>query len=98
MAKIKYYNGTTELIYVHPIKNEKFLAIGGVMSKDNYYDCCLRMAGCDPKDSVTVLPVTRKIEYKSNPSKHKCDARCVNAKGHSCECSCGGQFHGSGNR
>lgn len=27
---------------------------------------------------------------------HKCDARCVNAKGHNCECSCGGANHGKG--
>ena len=24
-----------------------------------------------------------------------CDARCTDATGHNCECSCGGQFHGS---
>lgn len=27
---------------------------------------------------------------------HKCDARCLNAKGHSCECACGGKNHGAG--
>ena len=27
---------------------------------------------------------------------HKCDARCVNSKGHVCDCACGGQYHGSG--
>lgn len=26
----------------------------------------------------------------------KCDARCQNAKGHKCECSCGGKNHGAG--
>lgn len=25
----------------------------------------------------------------------KCDARCTHAKGHSCECSCGGKNHGA---
>jgi len=25
---------------------------------------------------------------------HKCDARCMNARGHNCECSCGGVNHG----
>lgn len=29
-------------------------------------------------------------------AEHKCDARCTSAKGHSCECSCGGKNHGSG--
>ena len=37
---------------------------------------------------------TRKIERKSFPSLHKCDARCQNARGHSCECACGGKNHG----
>lgn len=26
---------------------------------------------------------------------HKCDARCINAKGPNCECSCGGHNHGA---
>lgn len=26
----------------------------------------------------------------------RCDARCVNAKGHNCECSCGGENHAGG--
>jgi hypothetical protein len=26
--------------------------------------------------------------------KHTCDARCVNAKGQDCTCSCGGENHG----
>jgi hypothetical protein len=28
-----------------------------------------------------------------NPD-HKCDARCTSARGHNCECSCGGVNHG----
>lgn len=27
---------------------------------------------------------------------HKCDSRCLNAKGHECTCSCGGANHGRG--
>jgi hypothetical protein len=27
---------------------------------------------------------------------HQCDAACLNAKGHLCECSCGGANHGAG--
>ena len=26
-----------------------------------------------------------------------CDGRCYNARGHNCECSCGGHNHGAGN-
>lgn len=42
------------------------------------------------------VKITRVIEYKSNPSKHQCDARCLNAKGFNCECACGGKSHGKG--
>lgn len=40
--------------------------------------------------------VTRTINFKKNPSLHKCDARCVNATGSNCECECGGVNHGGG--
>lgn len=42
----------------------------------------------------STMQADRKIEYKRNPSLHKCDARCESAKGHKCECSCGGKNHG----
>ena len=29
-------------------------------------------------------------------AEHKCDSRCLNAKGHTCTCSCGGMNHGRG--
>ena len=35
-----------------------------------------------------------KLEGYVNPDV-KCDARCTNARGHNCECSCGGLNHGS---
>lgn len=40
----------------------------------------------------------RVIEFKKNPSRHECDARCLNATGRvmKCECSCGGKNHGRG--
>jgi hypothetical protein len=46
------------------------------------------------------FPVTRRIEYKSYPSKHECDARCMFASGKvmKCECACGGRNHGKGHR
>jgi hypothetical protein len=42
--------------------------------------------------------ITRKIEMKSFPSRHDCDARCYNATGRTmnCECACGGVNHGKG--
>jgi len=40
----------------------------------------------------------RAVNYKSSPSLHECDARCINASGRvmNCECSCGGKNHGRG--
>lgn len=37
---------------------------------------------------------SRVIQYKRHPSRHECGPRCMSAKGHSCECSCGGANHG----
>jgi hypothetical protein len=44
------------------------------------------------------VKITRKIEMKSMPTRHECDARCINATGRvmKCECSCGGRNHGKG--
>ncbi len=40
----------------------------------------------------------RRVTYKSYPSRHECDARCMNATGRTmqCECACGGRNHGKG--
>jgi hypothetical protein len=47
-------------------------------------------------DGSRKVQATRAIERKSNPSNHTCDARCLNARGFKCECSCGGKNHGAG--
>lgn len=45
--------------------------------------------------------VVRTVNYKTNPSMHECDARCMFANGRTmnCECACGGKItvkdHGS---
>ena len=36
----------------------------------------------------------RVVDYKKNPSEHPCGPRCLNAKGGTCECACGGAHHG----
>jgi hypothetical protein len=38
----------------------------------------------------------RVVAYKARPSRHECDARCMNATGRvmKCECACGGKNHG----
>lgn len=38
----------------------------------------------------------RVIDRGAAPSGHLCDARCRFARGHKCECSCGGRWHGAG--
>ena len=43
----------------------------------------------------TKAAVTRVVAFKTNnPSLHKCGAKCRNAHGPNCECSCKGEFHG----
>jgi hypothetical protein len=96
MAKIKYFNGTTELRDPHGMDNAKFVAaFPGV--KGLRYDGFQMKVGY-PVTGGALLPIERAIEYKSNPSRHECDARCINATGRimRCECSCGGKNHGKG--
>jgi len=39
----------------------------------------------------------RKIQYKSQPSMHECNAKCMSGRHNgTCECSCGGKNHGVG--
>lgn len=92
---MKYFSGTNELTQIRPIRNRTFLAMGGVASRDNYYDSISRAIGLDPTLNAYV-PVTRKVFFKDRPSLHKCDGRCMHAKGRNCECSCGGRNHGAG--
>lgn len=95
MAKIKYFNGTEELNFVTGYPNDQFKASGGKMSKANYYDGYNRMMG--RTFDGRLLPVERKITYKSQPSLHVCNAKCMNGKENgTCECQCGGKNHGAG--
>jgi len=59
------------------------------------YDSFQKIVGKHPVTGQ-IIPITRKIDFKCNPSLHKCDARCRNAKGKNCECSCRGKNHGAG--
>lgn len=51
-------------------------------------------------DGARWLRATRVVIMKNNPSRHECDARCMNATGRTmnCECACGGRNHGKGSR
>lgn len=99
-AAVKYFSGTEQVESPFGLDNKKFAAMfPGVTGKR--YDSFTRLAGFPKGARVTFdgtgsLPVTRVIDFKKNPSLHKCDARCRHAKGNCCECSCGGKFHGAG--
>jgi len=99
MANIKKFSDYTgeaiELTFFNSIANAEFSArFPGVkgIRYDGYTMWIGRAAG-----STQWLPVTRKIEYKAFPSKHECNAKCLNGK-HTgtCECKCGGKNHGAG--
>lgn len=99
MANIKNFsdteNGTVELVYATSMPNAEFRAkFPGV--KGIRYDGYTMWVGRNATGAA-YLPVTRKIEYKAFPSKHECNAKCLNGK-HTgvCECKCGGKNHGAG--
>lgn len=87
MANIKYFNGEIELKGVHQVGRKLFGTPADFTPvwTGNSWDRGL-------------VSVERTVEYKANPSKHECDARCMNATGRvmKCECSCGGRNHGRG--
>lgn len=87
--------GAIELNGCNPMDNEKFTAkFGGVLALR--YDSFSRMVGYAGNWTLgSVMPITRRISYKSNPSLHECGAKCRSGKpGGVCECSCGGKNHG----
>lgn len=108
MANVKYFNGETQLRAISPLKNAEFAALFGDVPVKKY-DGVSKMVG-EPLDFVPTWdaakrgfkhdwrPVERIVTYKANPSRHECDARCMNATGRTmnCECACGGKNHGRG--
>ena len=93
IQSVKYYSGTQEVNYPRQIANAEFNRLFGFVLVGKRVDSFTKWAG---NIGNKLMPITRIIEYKKNPSLHKCDARCRHAKGRSCECSCGGQYHGAG--
>lgn len=87
MANIKYFAGEKELFGVREQQGK----LVGFNSKDELFFV-------EGKGWKGYTAVERKVEYKSNASKHECDARCLNATGlvMKCECACGGKNHGRG--
>lgn len=105
MANFKYFadiNGQTielRATSIQGMKNaefaEKFPGIKG--RKSDGFEKYVGVALDAPQFSKDFLPVTRSIEYKQNPSKHVCNAKCLGGKANGvCECQCGGKNHGAG--
>lgn len=100
MANFKYFadidGETIELKNPYGMPNAEFAAkFPGVkgMRDDGF---CKRV-GYPLSGTGGPLPITRAIEYKANPSKHICNAKCLGGKATGvCECQCGGRNHGAG--
>jgi hypothetical protein len=99
MARMRYFTEiegeTVQLAWISTLGNREFERLfPGIKGRRS--DSFSRFVGYRDNSTKQPVPTFRAIEFKSNPSLHKCDARCQHAKGHSCECSCGGKNHGKG--
>jgi hypothetical protein len=99
---MKFFSGTEQVFDAIPMDGKAFVAAFGDAPAKRY-DSFSKLVGfardthsIDRVKYVGAKPVTRVIDFKKNPSLHKCDARCRHAKGNSCECECGGKYHGAG--
>jgi hypothetical protein len=94
MKTTKYFSGKQEVKNAFHVKKEN--SAGCVPLKLTGYSGNVVLAGYPLEGQGGPLPITRVIFIKENPSMHKCGAKCRHAKGSSCDCECGGQFHGAG--
>jgi hypothetical protein len=102
MANIKSFSDISgeaiELVYVRQMDNKVFAArFPGVRGfRLDSFTMQVGYAAGATRDGQE-LPVTRKIEYKRQPSLHVCNAKCLGGKVNgTCECQCGGKNHGAG--
>ena len=93
--KVKYYSGTQELTRIEMMYNAEFAAkFPGV--RGFAVDSFKKQVGYTA-DHKGPFAVERKITFKSRPSLHVCNARCLNGRHDgACECQCGGMNHGLG--
>lgn len=95
MANIKYFYRDQELTRINTMPNAEFATnFPGV--RGFAVDSFKKQIGYTA-DHRGPYAVERKITYKSFPSRHECNSKCMN--GHvngACECSCGGKNHGIG--
>ena len=94
---MKYFSDfggeTRELVHTDSMENEEFARLfPGV--RGLRYDSFSKRIG---RVGLTIVPLTRIIDYKKNPSLHECNAKCLGGKPNGrCECRCGGANHGKG--
>lgn len=97
MAAVKYfsdYDGSEELVSIWPMRNAEFASTFSGF-KALRYDGFSMIVG--KAADGRILPASRKISFKSRPSLHKCNAKCLNgSRNGDCECSCQGKNHGAG--
>lgn len=96
MARFIYFNGTAPVASPQSIDAKEFAALFPGVTGCRYDSFHMWVGRETMQPGARLVPVTRIIQRKSNPSLHKCDARCRNATGRTCECACGGQYHGAG--
>lgn len=101
MANIKYFSDVTgeavRLVAPHGMSNKEFAARWPGVRGIRYDGFEMLVGHADGNLGGDVLPVTRKIEYKAQPSLHECNAKCMNGRHNgACECRCGGANHGRG--
>jgi len=99
MTRIRYFSDidgeAVALSNVRGMKNDIFRArfpnVRGI--RDDSFTMRVGWDDVGKRD----LPVTRIIDYKAFPSKHECNAKCMNGSVRgTCECKCGGLNHGRG--
>lgn len=92
----KCYREITKSFYgyqdTRPSKNCRY--VDDLVRVENGKEYILRLEAhsCPACDGVRVT----ENAVKGIQTDKKCDSRCTHAKGHNCECACGGANHGSG--
>ncbi len=92
----KWHNETElqgVVFWITPSEFEKY----GIEKKDCkiWRGIMTPVARATEKPFEAYLTVTRHVAWKKTAKPHKCSAKCRSAKGHDCQCECGGKNHGA---
>lgn len=89
---IKYFLGHDEALAIREVTPDEFAALfPGVAWPDQsaLFVTIGRWSG-------GWMRGVRRVAFKPSRAEHKCDSRCINAKGPDCSCMCNGANHGVG--